>query len=214
MLRTTKSKRGKEVEALDPAETKAAVLANANTYLVTGAEKTKIANTSGTNTGDQDLSGKEDSLGNPNADGKVLSSTIAGVRSWINITTSFQRELNIVSEDDYVLLNSDKTKTVSVNSTNRNVILNDSFVAGDIIYINNPSVSSGVTVSSSTVSLYITEGKTNILKGSGVAKIYCIAANTYVLSGDLVEDIIFWSGTQAAYDAIVTKSTTTIYFIE
>jgi hypothetical protein len=33
---------------------------------------------------DADLSGKEPALGNPDTDGKVLSSTAAGVRSWID----------------------------------------------------------------------------------------------------------------------------------
>lgn len=37
---------------------------------------------------DADLSGKEPALGAPDTDGKVLSSTAAGVRSWVTMSGS------------------------------------------------------------------------------------------------------------------------------
>lgn len=58
----------------------------ATRVFITPAQETIINNTSGVNTGDQDLSGLEPDLGNPDTDGKVLSSTAAGVRSWITPT--------------------------------------------------------------------------------------------------------------------------------
>jgi len=71
----------------------------ADDNFVTDAEKVVIGNTSGTNTGDQDISGiatnagaisaldtaKEDALGNPTSNGDVLASTTGGVRSWITL---------------------------------------------------------------------------------------------------------------------------------
>lgn len=67
----------------------AAATLGADDNYVTDAEKTVIGNTSGTNTGDQDLSGYELSLGNPASNGYVLSSTTGGTRSWIAMSGSF-----------------------------------------------------------------------------------------------------------------------------
>lgn len=70
----------------------------ATRVFITPAQETIINNTSGTNTGDQDLSGLEPDLGNPSVDGQVLSSTTAGVRSWITPSGTIEGETIIVSD--------------------------------------------------------------------------------------------------------------------
>ena len=62
-----------------------------------------------------DWNNKEDGLGNPSADGQVLSSTIAGVRSWVDmsaVTSSF-------SDNDFELFNEvDNTKKAVFDTSN------------------------------------------------------------------------------------------------
>lgn len=62
-----------------------------------------------------DISGKEDSLGNPSTNGYVLSSTTAGIRSWVNLAGVFAAPLG--SDDNYVT-DAEKIKLGSLSGTN------------------------------------------------------------------------------------------------
>ena len=107
------------------------------------------SNLSGTNTGDQDLSGLEPALGDPTTDGYVLSSTIAGVRSWvvqsggsgsvgglygINVAT-LTADKTLTSGTDYIYQNLDPSTaswTITLDTA--------SAVAGDRFVIKNTDV--------------------------------------------------------------------------
>jgi len=88
------------------------------------------------NTGNFDPSSKEDDLGNPSTDGYVLSSTAAGVRSWVAQGGSGSTDISITHNSSNVSVNSSTGSNGTINassSTAAGVMTSADFIKLDSI---------------------------------------------------------------------------------
>jgi hypothetical protein len=138
--------------------TTANITDSSNKRFVTDAQLTVIGNTSGTNTGDQDLSGY--ATKNLTLDRKTAS---------------------------YTLVSSDNNKLIEMNvATANNVTIDNSvFTAGNQILVSQYGAGQVTFVAGSGVTLRSPGGKLKLTGQYSLATIICISASEFYISGDL-----------------------------
>jgi hypothetical protein len=138
--------------------TTANITDSSNKRFVTDAEKTKLSNTSGTNTGDQDLSSY--ATKNLTLDRKTAS---------------------------YTLVSGDNNKLIEMNvaSANNVTINNSVFSAGNQILVSQYGAGQVTFVAGSGVTLRSPSGKLKLTGQYSLATIIAISATEFYISGDL-----------------------------
>jgi len=138
--------------------TTADIADSTNKRYVTDAQLTVIGNTSGTNTGDQDLSGY--ATKNLTLDRKTAS---------------------------YTLVSGDNNKLIEMNvATANNVTINNSiFNAGNQILVSQYGAGQVTFVAGAGVTLRSPSGKLKLTGQYSMATIICITANEFYIAGDL-----------------------------
>lgn len=138
--------------------TTANITDSSNKRFVTDAQLTVLGNTSGTNTGDQDLSGY--ATKNLTLDRKTAS---------------------------YTLVSGDNNKLIEMNvATANNVTINNSvFTAGNQILVSQYGAGQVTFVAGAGVTLRSPSGKLKLTGQYSLATIICISATEFYISGDL-----------------------------